>query len=167
MIPRVWSDSSGCRRIVRRTGSGSLTWRSDTRGHRNGCREGEFLLKSVPTDDNVADLMTKHLAAARVEELFSKLGVRRCTRGACGRILDYESAEAHHFDARADHVATVSLAHEVMLLVVECVVLCWHWLCWQLLVPYCCWHRCCRDTATPRVPGGPCRGTKASVRPPS
>ena len=31
--------------------------------------------------------------------------------------------EASLFDARADHVATVSLAHEVMLLVVVCVVL--------------------------------------------
>ena len=33
------------------------------------------------------------------------------------------SVEANHFDARADHVATVSLAHEVMVLVVGCVVL--------------------------------------------
>ena len=42
-------------------------------------QKGEFLLKAVPTNDNVADLMTKHLAAARVEELLSNLecdGVR-------------------------------------------------------------------------------------------
>ena len=31
--------------------------------------------------------------------------------------------EADHFDVRTDHVATVTLAHEVVLLVVECVVL--------------------------------------------
>ena len=71
--------------------AGSGTWRSDTCGHRSGCRKGSSPLKAVPTNDNVADLMTKHLAAARVEELLAKLGVRRCTRGACGRILDYGS----------------------------------------------------------------------------
>ena len=29
-------------------------------------QKGKLLLKSVPTDENVADLMTQHLAAARV-----------------------------------------------------------------------------------------------------
>ena len=33
------------------------------------------------------------------------------------------SVEVNHFDAHADHVATVSFAHEVILLVVGCVVL--------------------------------------------
>ena len=41
----------------------------------------EFLSKSVRTDDNVADVMAKHSAAARTEELLSELRVRRCTRG--------------------------------------------------------------------------------------
>ena len=82
VIPRVWSDSSACREIVRRTGSGRLRhleirhkWTQER------LQKGEFLLKAVPTNDNVADLMTKHLAAARVEELLVNLGVRRCTRG--------------------------------------------------------------------------------------
>ena len=82
VVPRVWSDSSACRGIVRRTGSGRLRhleirhmWTQER------LQKGEFLLKAVPTNDNVADLMTKHLAAARVEELLAKLGVRRCTRG--------------------------------------------------------------------------------------
>ena len=54
--------------------AGSGIWRSDTCGHRNGCRKMSFLPKAVPADDNVADLMTKHLAAVRVEELLLKLG---------------------------------------------------------------------------------------------
>ena len=43
VIPRVWCDSSACRGIVRRTGSGRLsdTRRSDTCGHRSGCRKVE------------------------------------------------------------------------------------------------------------------------------
>ena len=65
----------------------------------------EFLLKAVPTNDNVADLMTKHLAAARVEELLAKLGVRRCTRGLVVASL-ITKVEANDFDARAVHVAT-------------------------------------------------------------
>ena len=72
-------------------------------------KEG-FLLKSVPTDENVADLMTKHLAAAPVEELLLKLGVRRCTKWLVVASL-IARVEANHFDARTGHVATVSLAH--------------------------------------------------------
>ena len=71
-------------------------------------QKGEFLLKAVPTNNNVADLMTKHLAAARVEELLAKLGVRRCARGLVVASL-FTEVEANHFDARAVHVATVSL----------------------------------------------------------
>ena len=77
VIPRVWSDSSACRGIVRRTGSGRLRHLEI----RQRLQKGEFLLKAVPTNDHVADLMTKHLAAARVEELLSKLGVRRIHEG--------------------------------------------------------------------------------------
>ena len=80
-------------------------------------QKGEFLLKAVLTDDSVADLMTKHLAAALVEELLSKPGVRRCTRRLVVASL-ITKVGANHFDARADHVATVRFAHEVMLLVV-------------------------------------------------
>ena len=43
-------------------------------------QKGEFPLKAVFTDENVTDLVTKHLAVARVEELLLRLGVRRCTR---------------------------------------------------------------------------------------
>ena len=53
---------------------------------RERLQEGEFLLKAVPTDDNMAGLMTKHLAAARVETQSATV-----CEGACGRILDYES----------------------------------------------------------------------------
>ena len=66
--------------------------------------------------------MTKHLAAARVEELLSKLGARQCTTRLVVASL-ITIVEANHFAVRADHVATVSFAHEVTLLVVECVVL--------------------------------------------
>ena len=55
---------------------------------------------------------------------------------------------ANHSDARADHVATVSLAHEVVLLVVECVVLVLELVVLAAAVACCCWHWCCRDTAT-------------------
>ena len=74
---------------------------------------------------------------------------------------------ANHFDARADHVAAVSLAHEVMLPVVGCVVLVLVLVALAVAGACCCWHRCCRDTATSRVPGVPDRGTKVSVRQPS
>ena len=171
--PRVWSESSACRGIVRRTGSGSLRhleirhmWTHER------LQKGEFLLKAVPTNDNVADLMTKHLAPARVEELLSKLGVRRCTTGLVVASL-ITKVGANHFDARADHVATVSLAHEVTLLVVGCVVLVLALVVLAVAGPYCCWHRCCRDTATrecqgslPRYEGvsetaiGPIRGVR-------
>ena len=50
------------------------------------------------------------------------LGVRRCTRGLAVASL-ITKVQANDFDARAVHVATVSLAHKVMLLVVGCVVL--------------------------------------------
>ena len=73
---------------------------------------GEFLLKSGRTDENVADLMTKHLAAARVEELLSKFGVRRCTRRLMVASL-VTRVGADHLDGRTDRVAAMSLAHEV------------------------------------------------------
>ena len=49
VIPRVWSDSSACRGIVRRTGTGKL--RHLEIGHmwaRERLQKGEFLLKAVP-----------------------------------------------------------------------------------------------------------------------
>ena len=110
-------------------------------------QKGEFLLKAVPPNDNEADLMTKHLAAARVEELLAKLGVRRCTRGLVVASL-IAKVEANDFDARAVHVATVSLAHEAMLLIVGCVVLVLALVALAGAGADCWWHRCCRDTAT-------------------
>ena len=51
--------------------------------------EKEFLLASARAGKNVADLMTKHLAAARVEELLSKARGCYSERGVvCGRIVD-------------------------------------------------------------------------------
>ena len=142
VIPRVRSDSSACLWIVRRTGTGRLKhleirhmWKQEE------LQIGEFFQKAVSTDDNVADLLTKHLAAARVEELLPKLGVRcLITR-----------VEADHFDARADHVARVRIEHEVMLLVVECVVVVLALVVLAAAGAYCWWRWCCRDTAT-RVP---------------
>ena len=55
--------------------------------------------------------------------------------GACGRM-------------RAVHVATVSLAHKVMLLVVGCVVLVLALVALAGAGADRWWHRCCRDTAT-------------------
>ena len=40
VMPRVWSDSSACRGIVRQGTGLSGTWRFDTCGHRNDCRKG-------------------------------------------------------------------------------------------------------------------------------
>ena len=76
--------------------------------------------------------------------------------GACGRIF-VTRVEAHHFDGRNDHVATVSLAHEVMLLVVECVGLV---LAMVVLAA---------AGVTPPLESarGLCRRTKASTRAPS
>ena len=78
VTPRVWTDSSACRGIMRRQGTGRLRhleirhmWTQEK------LQEGAFLLKAVPTETNVADLMTKHLAAERVADLLAKLGVRR------------------------------------------------------------------------------------------
>ena len=48
--------------------------------------------------------------------------------------------EANHFDGRTDHVATVSLAHEVMLLVVGCVVLVLALVVLAVFGAYCCWR---------------------------
>ena len=92
--------------------------------------------------------MSKHLAAARIEELLEKLGVLRCTRGSL-----ITKVEANHFDMRAYHVATMSLAHEVMLLVVECVVLVLASVVLEAAGAYCCWRWCCRDTATRECQG--------------
>ena len=73
--------------------------------------------KSVGTDENVADLMTKHLAEARVEEPLSKLGCATVCEGACGRTLNYESRGQPLSRAHRPRV------DEVMLLVVGRVVL--------------------------------------------
>ena len=69
VIPRVWSDCSACRGIVRRTGTSRLRhleirhmWTQER------LQKSEFLVKSVSTDGSVAELMTKHLSAARVED---------------------------------------------------------------------------------------------------
>ena len=56
--------------------------------------------------------------------------------------------EASHLDGRFDHVAMVSLAHKVTLLVVECVVLVLALVVQAAAGSYCCWRGCCRDTAT-------------------
>ena len=74
-------------------------------------QKGEFLLKPIPTENNVADLMTKHLAAVRIEELLTKLGVRRCARGIVVASL-LTKVEANHFDVRTDHVVAANLERE-------------------------------------------------------
>ena len=86
------------------------TWTSGTCGHRNGCRKGRFLLKAIRTDENVAELMPKHLAAARYEELCQNSGCDY-VRGGLWSHPRVTGVEANHFDLRADYVATVSLAH--------------------------------------------------------
>ena len=121
-------------------------------------QKGKFLLKSVHTDENVADLMMKDLAAARVEELLSKFGVRRCARGLVIASL-ITRVEANHLDGRTDHVATVSLAHEIMLLVDGCVVLVLALVVLAAAGAYCRWRRCCCDTVTRECEGSvPKRG---------
>ena len=82
---KIWADSRRLKETRRKVGLGP----KKPKCHK--LQKREILLKAVPTDDYVADLMTQRLAAARTEELLSKLGARRCARGACGRILDCES----------------------------------------------------------------------------
>ena len=110
-------------------------------------QKGEFMLKAIPTENNVADLMTKHLAAARIEELLTKLGVRRCARELVVASL-FTKVEANRFDARADHAAAVNLEHEDMLPIVECVVLVLVLVMLAVAGACCCWFRCGHDTAT-------------------
>ena len=86
------------------------TWTSGTCGHRNGCRKGRFLLKAIRTDENVADLMPKHLAAARYKELCQN-SMCDCVRGGrCGRILELRESRLTTLTCVPDY-ATVSLAH--------------------------------------------------------
>ena len=122
--PRVWSDSSACRGTVRKQGTGRAPRHLDIRHMwtQERPQKGEFLLKSVRTDENVADLMTKHPMPARIEELLSKFGVRRCTRSFVTASL-FARVGADCFDGRTERVATVSVAQEVVLLVVVCVFL--------------------------------------------
>ena len=103
VIPRVWSDSSACRGIVRRQGSGRMRhldirhmWTQER------LQKGEFLLKAVGTDKNVGDLMTKHLAATRMEELLRRLGVLRCARGlvVASLIAGAEAESLEEFEDR-------------------------------------------------------------------
>ena len=123
--------------------------------------ERGFLLKVVPTNDNVADLMTKHLVGARIEELLAKLGVRRCARGLVVVSL-FTNVGANHIDACADHVTAANLAHEVIL-PWGARFWCSYWLRWQLLG-----HAAVGSGVfvTPPLESArsPCRGTKASVR---
>ena len=55
--------------------------------------------------------------------------------------------EVNDFDVRVVHVTTVSLAHEVMLLIVGCVVLVLALVALAGAGAGCWWHKCCRDTA--------------------
>ena len=92
-------------------------------------------MKAVPTDVNVADLLNEASSGSGV---LSKLGGRRVIASLNTRV------EANHFDARSDHVATVSLAHEALVLAL--VVLAGAGAC-------CCWRWCCRGTKAPaRMP---------------
>ena len=76
VTPRVWSDSSACRGIVRRQRTGWLRYFGIRHMWTQERLQTEvFVLKAVPTDDNVADLTTKQWRRARVEELLSKLWV--------------------------------------------------------------------------------------------
>ena len=103
-----WPDSSAYRGIVRRQGTGRLRhmWTQEP------VQQGEFMLKSVGTGENVAAIMTKHLAEARRD----------------------------HLNGRTDHVATVSLALEVMLLLVGCVALVLAFVVLAAAGAYCCWR---------------------------
>ena len=148
VIPRVWCDSSACRGIVRRTGTGKLRhleirymWAQER------LQKGEFLLKAIPTENNVADLMTKHLAAVRIEELLTKLGVRRCARGLVVASL-FTKVEANHFDVRTDHVVAANREREDVLLFVGCVILALVLVMLAVAGVCRCWFRCCHDTAT-------------------
>ena len=70
---------------------------------------------------------------------------------------------ANHFDARADHVATVSLAHEVVLLVVGCVVLVLALVVLAAAVACCCWHWFLSCNRHSEIAMGLYRSTKASA----
>ena len=76
---RVWSDSSACRGVVRRTGTAKLRhlevrwlWVQEA------LREGRFVLKAVPGNSNPSDLGTKYHSAERLQFLLELCrGLRR------------------------------------------------------------------------------------------
>ena len=75
---RVWSDSSACRGIMKRTGTGRIRhleikwmWVQEALNSRR------FSLHRVATDVNEADLGTKYLDAKRLKKLLDLMGLRR------------------------------------------------------------------------------------------
>ena len=129
VVPRVWSDSSAWRGIVRGQGAGRLRhlqirhmWTQER------LQIGALLLVSVRTDENVA---------SRVEELLSELGVRRCARSLVVASL-ITTVGANHFD----HMVAIGVPGRGCCgssSRVGCARSCW---------AYCCWRWCCRDTTT-------------------
>ena len=102
---------------------------------------------SVRTDENAAHFMTKHLALARDEEPLSGLWSATVFEGACGRVHEIHESRLTTLTGCTDHVATVSPAQEIMLLVVVCVVLVARtWSCLQLLRAYCCSLETCQGS---------------------
>ena len=86
-------------------------------------QKGEFLLKAIATDRNIADLMTKYLGGARIEELLARFGVQRCTRGLVVASL-VGTAEAQGRYEFTDCVM-LGVVYTVLILAVALTVVAW------------------------------------------
>ena len=73
-----WSDSSACRGICRRSGTGRIR-HMETKWCwvQEALREGRFVLRKALTEENEADIGTKWLEAARLLKLLMAMNMRR------------------------------------------------------------------------------------------
>ena len=67
---RIWTDAAAARGLALRSGSGAIK-HMETKYYwlQQKQKNKELSIEKIRTDDNTADLMTKHLAAARVQHL--------------------------------------------------------------------------------------------------
>ena len=127
---RVWSDSSACRGMMCRLGSGKVKhlhirslWTQQK------LRDGEFELKKADTLDNVADVGTKHLSAERIAFLLDRLGLRR-SRGLQVAVLGATSlptarAEGEEVESQAGFSLRVIVFIVILTLLVENILCRW------------------------------------------
>lgn len=77
---KIYTDNQSCMAIVKNENFSNRTKHIDARYHfiRNMVTEGKIYLEYVPTETNVADLLTKPLGPARIESLRKLAGMIDC-----------------------------------------------------------------------------------------